>query len=70
MEKEYLGMESRRINRKTVSSFVYPFSLEFGTFLAIAELYEGKLLLFVWSGTMHMGPAKSPPPRNRNGGVE
>ena len=50
---EHFRMESRGINRKTASSFIYPFELEFGTFLTVVELYKGKLLLFVWLGTFY-----------------
>ena len=37
--------ESRN-QSETASSFIYPFSSEFGTFLTVVELYEGQLLLF------------------------
>ena len=44
--------ESRN-QSETASSFIYPFSSEFGTFLTVVELYEGQLLLFVWLGTFY-----------------
>ena len=53
---------------EAASSFIYPFSSEFGTFLTVVELYEGHLLLFHLARSLkHVGPEQSPP---RNGGVE